>query len=262
MQKRPEEKKYPQGSAYLYCVTRGEGSLAAGIRGIEAGEIKRVRAGDLSAFVQEPSFMQGLPDKALLEEWIVIHHRTIEAVILGFGAALPFGFGKVLAGEDGKSPDEFLLGWLAANYEDLKEKLDRVEGRDEYGVQVFWDAQAVAQMVSSGPEIKKMVDEVAWCSEGTAYLQGERLKRAVQHAMAELAGSYFAEIYRGLGPYSDRIKVEQVKKAAEGRQMIVNVSCLVRRESADALGEYLGKVETERGAQVRFTGPWPPYSFV
>jgi len=56
--------------------------------------------------------------------------------------------------------------------------------------------------------------------------------------------------------------VEKTKKAEPGLQMIMNLSCLVYRDRYTKLGEELGKINQMRGFAVRFTGPWPPYSFV
>jgi hypothetical protein len=56
--------------------------------------------------------------------------------------------------------------------------------------------------------------------------------------------------------------VEKTKKMDEEKQMLVNLSCLVDMERYKALGEELEKIEQMDGFSVRFTGPWPPYSFV
>ena len=56
--------------------------------------------------------------------------------------------------------------------------------------------------------------------------------------------------------------MEKTKKAEHGLQMIMNLSCLVYKDSHTELGEELGKINQLEGFSVRFTGPWPPYSFV
>jgi hypothetical protein len=43
--------------------------------------------------------------------------------------------------------------------------------------------------------------------------------------------------------------------------MILNVACLVHEDRIKNLGSKLGQLKKESFA-VRFTGPWPPYSFV
>jgi hypothetical protein len=60
----------------------------------------------------------------------------------------------------------------------------------------------------------------------------------------------------------DEIRVEKTKKTDEKNQMLINLSCLVDKERSKELGEELEKINEEKGFAVRFTGPWPPYSFV
>ena len=43
--------------------------------------------------------------------------------------------------------------------------------------------------------------------------------------------------------------------------MILNAVCLVPKDNIEDLGSKLGQLKKE-GYAVRFTGPWPPYSFV
>jgi len=51
------------------------------------------------------------------------------------------------------------------------------------------------------------------------------------------------------------------KEEEPGRQMIMNLSCLVDKD-AKAIGDELEKINNMEGFFVRFTGPWPTYSFV
>ena len=43
--------------------------------------------------------------------------------------------------------------------------------------------------------------------------------------------------------------------------MILNLSLLTDQVGVQRVGDYLERVSQESGAEVRFTGPWPPYSF-
>jgi hypothetical protein len=42
----------------------------------------------------------------------------------------------------------------------------------------------------------------------------------------------------------------------------MNLSCLVDGDKSKDLGEELEAIDKMEGFSVRFTGPWPPYSFV
>jgi len=44
--------------------------------------------------------------------------------------------------------------------------------------------------------------------------------------------------------------------------LLLNLSCLLPRDQNEKLGEALEKIDGREGISVRYTGPWPPYSFV
>ena len=46
-----------------------------------------------------------------------------------------------------------------------------------------------------------------------------------------------------------------------GKMMVLNLSLLTDQAGVQRVGDYLEPVSQESGAEVRFTGPWPPYSF-
>ena len=58
------------------------------------------------------------------------------------------------------------------------------------------------------------------------------------------------------------VAVNKAKRPADGKQMLLNLSLLVRKENVSSLGQVLDAIQAEEGVEVRFTGPWPPYSFV
>jgi hypothetical protein len=43
--------------------------------------------------------------------------------------------------------------------------------------------------------------------------------------------------------------------------MIANLSLLVRKERVQEIGAVLQEAGGEQGVEIRFTGPWPPYTF-
>jgi hypothetical protein len=58
------------------------------------------------------------------------------------------------------------------------------------------------------------------------------------------------------------LRVEKTKRTGHDSRMIMNLSCLVDRDKSTELGEELESIDKMEGFSVRFTGPWPPYSFV
>ena len=71
----------------------------------------------------------------------------------------------------------------------------------------------------------------------------------------------FKDYYHRLKEYVSDLKVERTKKEAD-KQMLMNISCLVPQGETKPLANELEKIDSTDGFSVRFTGPWPPYSFV
>ena len=90
----------------------------------------------------------------------------------------------------------------------------------------------------------------------------QRLGNLIKHEMEAKADEYFKEFYNRIRKQTDDIRVEKTKVAEQGWQMIMNLSCLVYRDRHTKLGVELDKINQMEGFSVRFTGPWPPYSFV
>ena len=80
--------------------------------------------------------------------------------------------------------------------------------------------------------------------------------------METKADQCFKDFYSRIRKHVDDVRVEKAKQADQGWQMILNLSCLICREAHTELGEELDKINQMDGFSVRFTGPWPPYSFV
>ena len=75
--------------------------------------------------------------------------------------------------------------------------------------------------------------------------------------------SHFKDFYGRIKEHVGEIKVEKTKKADEkDMQMIMNLSCLVAGDKYKELGAELEQIDNTEAFSVRFTGPWPAYSFV
>ncbi|GAF76208.1 unnamed protein product, partial [marine sediment metagenome] len=189
------------------------------------------------------------------------YQKVVEHAWERFSTILPLSFDTIIKKEEDISPGDNVIRWLESDYEKLKEKIDKVRGQAEYGVQIFWDPKIIAdKIIRDVPEIQKIDDEMKSKSAGTAYLYEEKLKSLIKREMEKRADSFFKEFYGQIRPKVDDIKIDKTKKTDDNLQMIMNLSCLVK-EKVNALGEVLDDIQAREGFSVRFTGPWPPYSF-
>ncbi len=90
----------------------------------------------------------------------------------------------------------------------------------------------------------------------------DKLERLIKTRMESMAKDKYRKLLEQIRPFCTDFKVEKNKKADGKYEMIGSWSFLVASEQVEALGSVLEKINNMEGYQVRFTGPWPPYSFV
>lgn len=246
---------------YIYCVVEGV-DADFDLTGMEDKRVSTVRHGDLSAMVQDAP--QGLcsKDSGVLQNLIIAHHKVVDAAVKRCGAALPFCFGNVVTGGEYNAPAESVSIWLRENYGVLKGKLEKVRGKAEYGVQVLWNPQVMAALLTAAtPELKRLEQAARQSSPGRAFMYKEELKMALRRETEAMADARFRDFYARIKNIVDEVKVDGVKKVEGVERMLLNLSCLARVDKSEELGRLLDEIEKE-GFTARFTGPWPPYSFV
>jgi dGTP triphosphohydrolase len=165
--------------------------------------------------------------------------------------------------DDATSPDQVVRDWLREDYDRLSALMEKIEDKDEYGVQIFYDPKIMSELIAhQREEVKKIKEEMATKSPGMAYMYKQRLEKAAKAEMEKLADEWFRDFYSNIKKHTEDIVVEKTKKPEKDKVMLLNLSCLVSKEKVESLGEELEKINNMEGFSVRFTGPWPPYSFV
>ena len=90
----------------------------------------------------------------------------------------------------------------------------------------------------------------------------KKMEQILRLKLEAKAADFFKSTYEAIEAMADRIVIEKLKPAPEGAQMLMNLSCLVAKKDEKKLGSLLDELNDVDGYTVRFTGPWPPYSFV
>jgi hypothetical protein len=249
---------------YLYCVGDGAVEASFGNIGIEGNLVYTVSYKDVSAVVHKcPPEPYQSEDNEAVKGWVIAHQSVVDAAWEKFGTVLPSGFDTIIKSSEAASAEENLKKWLEENYLRLRDRLDRVKGKAEFGVQIFWDRKSVGQhLLGTGEEFKRLNEEMKEKSLGTAYFYKQKIERALRKELEAKADEYFKEFYGRIKQHADDIRVEKTKRSESDKQMLLNLSVLIRKDRINLLGEELAKVKETEGIEVRFTGPWPPYSFV
>jgi hypothetical protein len=252
-----------QQGLYVYCVARGPGDGLLGPIGLGGEVVYTVRSGNICAVVHDsPAQPYQSQDPQVVQGWVVAHQNVVLASAEAFKTILPMAFDMIVRGAPGIDAVAALRNWLDERREKFTRLLDRLSGKAEYGVQVLWDRQAIAaSLMESDEQLRAMQSEAQDKPKGLAHLLQQKLAKAIRSAMEEQADRFARDFYARIRQCVEDVHVDKLKKAEGGEQMLLNLSCLMAEGSGD-LGRALDEVQQTPGISVRFTGPWPPYSFV
>jgi len=258
------ELKMEKQGIYLYCIADGSKKLSLDKIGIGGNEVYSLPYQEISAIVHNcPSRPYESEDKDMVKDWLMTHQKVVDCAWQRFGAVLPLAFDTIIIGEQGIDPKENMKKWLQKDYERLKEKLDKVKGKQEYGIQILWDPKVMVEKIARDTsEIKNLKEELKSKPPGTAYMYEEKIKNLLRREMEKRADEYFKDFYSRIKKEVFDIHIDKAKKVDDNLQMLMNLSCLVIKEKIEKVGEVLEEIKKESTFHVRFTGPWPPYSFV
>ena len=249
---------------YLYCVADSGKQVSLGPIGINGSKVYTIPYRDICAVVHEcPAEPYQSTDGETVNSWVLAHQKVVDEAWGRWGTVLPLGFDTIVVDKDSIGPEDNVRNWLQSDYDNLKSKLEKVRGKAEYGVQIFWEPQVIARsLTKTSPEISQLEEEMKSQSRGVAYLYKQKLENALKRELESKADQCFRDFYERIRRHVANIVVEKTKPGDQNTQMIMNLSCLLPRGKTAELGEELHRINSMEGFSVRFTGPWPPYSFV
>jgi len=246
---------------YIYGVIPRIDQEDLGPIGIGDSRVYTIPYQDVCAVVHDcpPEPYQG--DEAKVKAMVATHGDVVDAIWEVAGSVLPMSFDVIIKPDEGRSADDNVRQWLAEEYEKFKLKLDEFRNKIELGVQILWDPEVITRRITEeNEEIRNLAAEMATKSRGMAYFYRHKIAEAVKKEMEAKADQDYRRYYERLRGYAEDTQVNKIKRHPD-KQMIMNLSLLVKRDQVKALGEALGEIVEKEGVEVRFTGPWPPYTF-
>ncbi len=249
---------------YVYCVADGGQKASLGPIGIDGREVYSVPHGDLCAVVHDCSAeAYQSTEPHVVEGWVMAHQRVVDKAWERWGTVLPLGFDTIVKGQGDSGAQKSIGHWLADEYESLRRRIEALRGKAEYGVQVFWEPQVVARDIAArSEEMRKLEEAIRSKPRGTAYLLRQKAESVLRRELETRASECFRDFYERIKQHVCDVRLERTREVAGDSQMILNLSCLACRETSSELGMELEGIDRMDGFSVRFTGPWPPYSFV
>jgi hypothetical protein len=235
---------------YVYGVV----SADAGLRdpspsGDRAPEVELVEADDVAAIVSPA----GGEDEASVRESVMAHARVLETAIRD-ATVVPMRFGMVFPDED-----TVVKELLEARHDELVQWLERLDGRVQMTLKVYFHEDAVLREIMEGNE------EVARLHEQTRGNQASqddrvRLGQLLFEATEQRRQRDGAQLLEAIEPL---VVASQVEPPEEDF-MVLKAPLLVERDRQGELEQRLEELAQERSELMRFRllGPMPAYHFV
>ena len=252
-------------ATYVYCVVASKTapSLARAPRGLPDTAPPRVldAGGGLWAVVADAPLARygtepierGLADLDWVSSCAVGHEAVVEHVAR-HATTIPLKLFTLFAS------DARALAHIAAIRGRLERLVQRLAGRDEWGVRVLLDEGKARQRVS-----ERALRDTAGISAGKRFLL---LKKTQQQAVRDLAERGRAEIdrvFETLARHADDARRRAPGEADTLGRLLLDAAFLVRgtrvmrfRAAAKTAATRLERL----GYDVTLSGPWPPYNFV
>ena len=258
---------------YVYCVAE-----SAAARELDAGsfptaieddtKLEWIKANDLAALCS-PVPLDSYGEEALAERlsdatWTAVRamrHETVVEYVAKRVSLVPLRFGTIYL-ERAR-----IERMLTEKGRELAQLLERLRGREEWGVNVYADrATLMASITSVSPRLREMVQQAESASPGQAYLMQKKIETLrVDEVRAALNG-IIDSVEKKLSEQADdarRLRILKVE-ATEHGELKGKFAFLVKRsefeEFRDA-AERLAQEHLGAGVRLELTGPWPAYNF-
>lgn len=211
-----------------------------------------------------------LADLERLTPFAVRHEEAIRSLLPVAPSLVPMAFGGVYRGP------ERVAHFLREQAAELHRLLDRLRGRQEWGLKVFRDpARALAAAEAASAELQRLLEEATKASPGRAYLltrQRDRLRateaeRLTAQALDDIRNRLLA---RSVAVHQEAIvapapPVASPTPGGPSGLLVFRAAFLV--EAATVPDFQADVAELSRsyapwGLQVEVNGPWAPYSFI
>ena len=248
---------------YVYCVTRD--AAVPGTEGVDGTRRFATASSDgvcaVYTCVNPHEFSQEAIDSRAGDlEWlgaIGYRHQDVVSDLMKQTAIVPLRAFTLFSSE------EALRAYLRENAELLKNVLERLDGKQEWTLQVEFDparwSETLASRVAS---LRNLQGEIESAPPGKAFLLRKKLDEEKKRSSKEAEQQVVAELEQAV---LDKLACETVAETRERRDgAFPQINVLINRDEESILQElHASLIErySAEGVTVGLTGPWPPYSF-
>ncbi len=184
------------------------------------------------------------------------HQNIVDLAMHRYETVVPLKFNTIF-----KGGDEEVINWLNEEHDRLISLLETFKNKAEYSIKISIDDGVLGELVNKHPEVSALKEALENKPKGASYLLQKKLEQKTRVFREVEARAIAEEKFQKIKVFSDEVH-QETPSLEEKSQMILKISCLVNTENVKPLGKMLSTFIEKDGLTVKFTGPWPPYSFV
>jgi hypothetical protein len=253
---------------YLYGLVPSDApDPPAGLRGVEGGDVRLLRAGGVAAAVSEVPAAEYAEEalNARLEDlaWVGERGLAHEGVLDWYaerGPVVPSSLFSLHRDE------ARLRERLESGAERFLAALERLRGRREWGVKLWRDEAKLGERLEElSPALRDLSRQVEEAPPGRAFLLSRKRDTLRTEELRRIAARVGHTVYAGLaGRSADAVSLPLPTPPAAARVLALHAAFLVDDGALPDFQRRLGELAGEfqpYGFEFEFTGPWPPYHF-
>ena len=245
---------------YVYGIVKFGVDLDLNEEGLTGKEVYLISRGKFSALVHnciDKLYTDESPEK--IKELIVSHNKILDKAMADFDGVIPLSFNTII--KKGKSSARFnLKKWLSDDEERLEKIWDKIKGKKEYGIRIYYDKDKLLEETSADREIKKIEKNIEGKSQGLSYLLQGKAKSKKQELFQNKVNGLKTEFYEKIKKVAEEIAINPSRISLEDeKDLLLGLSVLVEEKKVAQIKEFL---EEKGGFSFHLAGPFAPYSFV
>ncbi|MDD5698362.1 MAG: GvpL/GvpF family gas vesicle protein [Victivallaceae bacterium] len=230
----------------LYCIRNAE--LYATVAKVPAAEFGREQ---LERHIADPVWLKRQAER---------HEQVIEGVMQDT-AVIPSEVGTVFSGE------HKVQAFLAQYKKELREKLQTLEGCEEWSVKICCDRNVLQRYTAeNNPAVTELDQQIASASAGKGYLLKRKREQLIEETADEsmtAVRKLFTEVFRALD-IQLKFKPSSKNPAVPDEEPLLELAALVGQNNLQEFLTCIEMLKTEyhgQGFAFDCSGPWPPYNF-
>lgn len=259
-----EERTVSDGR-YLYCVVDTTSSEPATLSttGVDDNPVYVVEADGVGAVVHDCETVYETEDLEQVKRWLLTHQQVVDAASDAFGTPLPMRFDTVLEGGDAS-----LERWLEDHYEGIRDELASFAGVWEYRINLLWDSAPFEETIADQDDrLRELRQRQQQSGAGKQFLLEKQYEQRLQKLKRERRTELTEQLEEVITPVVNDLTEQDTntplhdEHSSDEKEKIVRFAVLADEDDETALGDRLDTFVEHEGVEIRFTGPWPPYTF-